>query len=130
MQRNSVGNRPEEVKGNFTRPARDRLSRTRTREDGVRYEQIVLPMQQGRSWKVTTSHDCRDTFDFIWKNGRVGFCQEAEIGSRSITTFEPFFIWFADQNRALERSGPVCPGGVVVWMGYDDCLQSAEVVDL
>lgn len=48
------------------------------------------------------------------------------MGSGIEGSFQPGFVGCADVHRALEGAGPVGPGAVVVGMGDDNGVQTAE----
>ena len=65
MQRDPVGNRPEEGETDHARLAGDGVRAARAGEEGVGVEEDAVPVQQQRAREVAAGEDGRYAGDFV-----------------------------------------------------------------
>lgn len=114
-----------ERKSHGTYLPRDRIHRTRTRENRIRHKKTphLLPPQKQTPRKMSSRQHHRNTLQNALI---VPVPHKPHVRTRRVDPLKPDLVRLADVDRTVKSAGPVRPGGIVVWVGYDDSGEAAK----
>ena len=109
MQRNAIGDGPEEGKRYHARSPGDRVGCTRGGEDRICDEEAFgfrVVQKEGPGEVSACEYGGRSALFTIERDWRVIICNEANLGAGGICALQPWLVGRADVDGAVEYARP------------------------